>query len=428
MSNLSDTVLKDKRDAERMFCACVMVQHEMVRHDCGWLSPDLFSDDRYKKFWSNVIDGVDSSTAAMDAGVFTELIGAQMEIVSSMAYPAFARSISEGAYMVDISERLPRIAALIGRRDKEKLYHEIESLTTIKLTSGIVIENAIEIAMKFAELVGKDDVTIKTGIGSYDKNIGGYARKTLNIIAARPSMGKTALAWQIVRNFVAGGKRVIFFSLEMPSTTLWARAVCGALRINLQDFFSNRIGETQKTLIINKSADLMNLYGNMLMIDDSSGIDSPHIWQGIAEYRPDAIVVDHSSLVCDKNNDEILRLGEITRSGKDMAREFDIPVIYLQQLSRATENYTRKDKRPTMSDLRGSGKIEENADTVTFIYRNDYYEMNDNPDEWSETELIVAKNRDGKRNTASKVHYNLIDQWFYGKEEKDSIISERRKP
>ena len=133
--------------------------------------------------------------------------------------------------------------------------------------------------------------------------------------------------------------------------------------------------------------------------------------------KPTAIVVDHLSLLSDRADNEVKRLGNITWAGKQIAKEFGLVAIYLQQLSRGLTQ--RQDKRPVLTDLRDSGETEQNADTVTFIHSDNYYGDSNKSDSdlWSETSLIIAKDRDGVRNVDAEVYFNTSEQWFYSGDE-----------
>jgi replicative DNA helicase len=340
-----------------------------------------------------------------------------------MGYEAFAQSIADDNYMFSIAEKLGPMAAAIGTRDQVRLQNLITKISDRATTTSYEIPTAYDVALEFAETVGLDNQMHKTGITPYDNAIGGLAVNTLNLIAARPSVGKTALAWQIARNMAAAGKKVIYFGLEMSATALWARAACGATELSLKDHYNNNFDDNTILKLIDVSATLMNNYGENLLIDDRSKLSSADIWKAVAKYQPNIIIVDHISLLSDKAENEIKRLGNITWEGKQIAKEYNLVSIYLQQLNRGVEN--RTEKRPTMSDLRDSGETEQNADTITFIYRADYYKVGQ-PPLVSDTELIIAKNRDGDRNIVASVRYHLKRQWFYSRAELDADIEARR--
>lgn len=414
--NLTESIIQHKRNAEKLFCSSVLIQADLARTNCGWLRPDQFTDQRYKSYWSLVQNGAEAATAAMQTQVYDDLLAGQNEIVSSMEYESFAKIIAEDDYFINIASTLPKMAKHLIARDGESLQKSITELSQGKPEAGRDIMTAYEIGVNFSEILGKEGIAIKTNILPYDQGTGGLSKCALHIIAARPSMGKTSCAWQIARNMAVQKKKVIYFSLEMDATKLWARAVCGLSGVAWKKIKENSITNAEHTRLIDKSGELMNLYGEYLMVDDRSRMTSEDIWQSVAKIKPDCIIVDHAGLMADKAENDVKRMGAIIWAGKTMAKEFDLVAIYLQQLSRGLMQ--RNDKRPIMTDLRDSGEIEQNADTVTFLHRDDYYEAaEETPEEWSKTEMIIAKDRDGERNIAANVYYNVRDQWFYDKRE-----------
>ena len=413
---VDEKVIVHKKRAESMFCACVLSNAELVLHDCRWLDPDIFSNNLLKAFWKAVLEGVQATQAAIDTKVLSHLVEMNAEILSTMDYISYARVIADDHHMLQIALKLGPMAKAIGDRDQEKLNKLIVSMSGEKQISDTAIPTAFDVALSFAESIGLDNQTIQTYITPFDIALGGYELGTLNLIAARPSMGKTALAWQIARNMAANGKKVIYFSLEMSRNSLWARAACGSMEYNIKDYYNNKLSKEQMSKLVDASASLMNAYGENLLIDDRSRLTSEDIWKAVATYKPSCIVVDHISLLSDRADNEIKRLGNITWTGKQIAKEYNLVSVYLQQLNRGmeSERVSIEAKRPVMSNLRDSGETEQNADTVTFIYRKDYYEVGE-PPLVSDTELIIAKNRNGERNIVAYTKYHLKRQWFYSR-------------
>lgn len=424
---VDEKVIFHKKRAESMFCACVLSNAELVLHDCRWLDPDIFSNNLLKAFWKAVLEGVQATQAAIDTKVLSHLVEMNAEILSTMDYISYARVIADDHHMLMIALKLGPIAKAIGERDQEKLNKLVANLTSERHISSVKLATAYDVALEFAESIGLDNQTLQTLVSPYDNAMGGYALGTLNLIAARPSMGKTALAWQIARNMAANGNKVIYFSIEMTKKMLWARAALGALEYSVKDYLNNKLSQEQQSKLVDTSANIMNAYGSNLLIDDRSRLTSEDIWKAVSEYKPSCIVVDHISLLSDKADNEIKRLGNITWTGKQIAKEYNLVSVYLQQLNRGTENERTsiEAKRPVMSNLRDSGETEQNADTVTFIYRKDYYEVGE-PPLVSDTELIIAKNRNGERNIIANAKYHLKRQWFYSRTELEQEADLRR--
>jgi len=415
--NIEETIIQHKRNAERLFCAATLIQQDMVKHDCGWLRPEIFTDDIYKKFWQSVLNGKDAIQVAIEQKVYSQLLEAQTELISSMAYESFAKTISEDNYYLKTAESLPKIVKNITSRDREGLLLSVQKMIDEKPETGIRLKTAVDVGLSFAELLGSGTLSIRTGISPFDKATGGLAYSALHLIAARPSMGKSTLAWQIARNMVVQGHKTIYFSVEQSAESLWAKAACGVSGVDWKKVKTNTMTPDEHNKLLEVSGSLMDTYGDTLIIDDRARLTSEDIWQAVAQEKPTAIVVDHLSLLSDRADNEVKRLGNITWAGKQIAKEFGLVAIYLQQLSRGLTQ--RQDKRPVLTDLRDSGETEQNADTVTFIHSDNYYGDSNKSDSdlWSETSLIIAKDRDGVRNVDAEVYFNTSEQWFYSGDE-----------
>ena len=242
---------------------------------------------------------------------------------------------------------------------------------------------------------------LPTGFEDLDNLTSGLHGSDFIILAARPSMGKTAFALNVVQNVAiraakkVGGapKTVAFFSLEMSKEQLVQRMLCAEANIDSQRLRIGELRDEDWAMLINTADTLSsaNIY-----IDDTAGITAMDMRSRArrlkAEHGLDLIVVDYLQLMQGsgkKNNsgDRQQEVSEISRSLKALARELDVPVIALSQLSRSVE--ARQVKRPMLSDLRESGSLEQDADIVAFLYREDYY--NPETENKNITELIIAK-------------------------------------
>lgn len=251
---------------------------------------------------------------------------------------------------------------------------------------------------------------LPAGFADLDKLTSGLHPSDFIILAARPSMGKTALALNIVQNValrahkVIGGepRSVAFFSLEMSKEQLVNRMLCAEAGIDSQRL---RVGEMRDEDWPHLWDACDTMSRAKIYIDDTAGITAMDMRSRArrlkAEHGLDLIVVDYLQLMQGsgkRNNsgDRQQEVSEISRSLKALARELDVPVLALSQLSRSVES--RQVKRPMLSDLRESGSLEQDADIVAFLYREDYY----NPEtENKHTELIIAKHRNGPVDTVN---------------------------
>ena len=244
-------------------------------------------------------------------------------------------------------------------------------------------------------------VGISTGLPCMDRITGGWRGGQLVILAARPAMGKTAVALHFAQAAAGAGVPVCIFSLEMPATQLGGRMLVGASGVDARAFRSGAVSTEDWKRIEPGAARLGEL---PVTIIDTPSISMPAIRAQCRvlqrQGRCGMVVIDYLQLMqgsgYGKNNENrVVVVGEISRSLKIMAKELNVPVICLSQLSRAVES--RTDKRPILSDLRESGAIEQDADSVMFLYRDEYY--NPNTEETGTAECIVAKNRHGETGT-----------------------------
>ena len=245
---------------------------------------------------------------------------------------------------------------------------------------------------------------ISSGFKDLDTLTAGLQKSDLILVAARPSMGKTAFTLNIASYVGLHGQRVAFFSLEMSKEQLMQRMLCSEGGIDASRLRTGQLDETEWNRLV-ETAD--KLSRAPVFIDDTAGITVMELRSKArrlkAEHGLDLIIIDYLQLMqgSGKRNysgDRQQEVSEISRSLKALARELDVPVLCLSQLSRGPEK-GRADKRPMLSDLRDSGSIEQDADCVLFLYRDSYY-ASQNPDgaevDADTAECIVAKNRHGE--------------------------------
>lgn len=255
----------------------------------------------------------------------------------------------------------------------------------------------VELSLKKIEetMSLKGNITgISSGFIELDDMTAGFHGGELIIVAARPSMGKTALGLNLVSHAALREKKsVAFFSVEMPKEQLMMRILASESKINMSQIRVGRIDDGSWSRLINTAAKLSE---SKLFINDTSGI-SPFEIRSIARKQKskhglDMIVIDYLQLMSMKQRMESREreVSEISKSLKALSKELDIPVIALAQLNRGVEG--RSDRRPMLSDLRESGSIEQDADVIMMIYREDYYEK-ENPT--GAAEIIIGKQRNG---------------------------------
>jgi len=250
-----------------------------------------------------------------------------------------------------------------------------------------------------------------TGYTDLDNVINGLADEDFVVIGARPSMGKTAFAVNVAENISDGGDQVLFFSLEMKKTALGQRALARKARVDLKNIIRAELSDQEWSRV---SEGLNTLGRSKVWIDDSPGLTIHDIRARsrafVAKHGKCKIMVDYLQYVSvtDGRSETKDHVSTVSRGLKNLARELKTPVVALSQLSRSLE--ARTNKRPMMSDLRESGAIEQDADIIMFVYRDEVY----NPDtkEPGIAEIITAKNRNGPTGT-SKLGFTGSLSTFY---------------
>lgn len=264
---------------------------------------------------------------------------------------------------------------------------------------------------------------IPTGIGDLDRMITGLNRSDLILLAARPGMGKTSFALNIARHAACTCKKTVaFFSLEMSKEQLVSRLLSTEALVSGTKLRTGKLNKEEWSRLI-PASDILRK--TELYLDDSPGITITEMKSRLRRLKNlDLVIIDYLQLMASgrRIDNRVQEISEITRNLKILAKEMNVPVITLSQLSRASEQ--RTDHRPQLSDLRDSGSIEQDADIVLFLYREGYYsdKSADNaaaPNaDMNSGECIVAKNRHGEASTV-KLHWQGEFMRFSGTESRD---------
>ena len=263
---------------------------------------------------------------------------------------------------------------------------------------------------------------ISTGIGDLDRVITGLNRSDLILLAARPGMGKTSFALNIARNAACTSKKTVaYFSLEMSKEQLASRLLSTEALISGTKLRTGKLNDEEWSRLIPASDVLSKAE---LYLDDTPGITITEMKSRLRRLRNlDLVVIDYLQLMGSgrRIDNRVQEISEITRNLKILAKEMNVPVITLSQLSRASEQ--RTDHRPQLSDLRDSGSIEQDADIVLFLYREGYYseksaEQAAPTADMNSGECIVAKNRHGEAKSV-KLHWQGEFMRFTGTEARD---------
>jgi len=411
-------------EAERAVLGACILDREAFVDVTEFLSPDDFYDLNYRDVYnvmlemarhSRPVDMLTLSAELQDRGLYDKLGGQSFiaSIIDSTPTAANAeyharivrdkaihrRLISAGNAITrmgydeskDISELLEDAERLVFEVSRSRNEANFKSIAEVMPTTIAKIQEAFE--REDTGLTG-----ISSGFDGIDRLTSGLQRGALNIIAARPSMGKTALAMNIARNVAVDSKLpVLVFSLEMGADQLVTRLLGAEARMNLQELLNGTFAKNDWRTLQDAVSKLIEA---PLYIDDSSILSTIEMKARARRFKAKhgelgLIVVDYLQLMSasrtmDSKQNEV---AEISRGLKAIARELEVPVIALSQLSRAVES--RNEKTPQLSDLRDSGAIEQDADLVALLYRASYYAKDQEASNDSSASLDIAKNRNG---------------------------------
>ena len=321
-----------------------------------------------------------------ERAITRELIGVAHEI-AEVGYNPEGR---DSADILDLAES--KVFEIAERRTGEN-----EGPRDVEAVLGKTIDR-LEVLVK----TNKEVTGVTTGFTDLDKKTSGLQPSDLIIVAARPSMGKTTFAMNLVENaMMSEEKPVLVFSLEMPSEQIMMRMLASLSRVDQTKIRTAQLDDEDWARISNTMAMLKDK--DRLFVDDSSGLTPMDVRSRARKLARERggislIMIDYLQLmrVPSLSDNRTLEIAEISRSLKALAKELEVPVVALSQLNRSLEQ--RADKRPVNSDLRESGSIEQDADLIMFIYRDEVY--HENSEEKGVAEIIIGKQRNGPIGTS----------------------------
>ena len=432
-----DRLLPHDIEAEEAVIGSLLIDGEAISRIGGKLKPEDFYRERNRICYQATITLYERSEPLDQITVSRELAHhQQLEAVGGMAYLSHLVSITPTSVHIEYYAALVVRAAtmrniiaaaadimLMGyestvdaddtiRQAEERLYRvrtgeRREGFVSLRSIYDRFLEDRANI--DFPE--GALDMPVLTGFSDLDQLIGGMQRSDMLILGARPGLGKSALAVNLSVNAASGGATIGIFSLEMSGEQLGLRILASEAMIDSHRLRLGLYSDAEEHRIIQAIGELSDL---PIYIDDTpfqTMLDIRSNTRRLSlEHGVDLIVVDYLQLVqgADRSGrmgNRVHEISEISRSLKGMARDLHIPVVTCSQLSRVVEN--RPNHRPLLSDLRDSGSIEQDADIVMFIYRDDFYHT---PDQWEQlypgtqyprgiAEIILAKHRHGPTGT-----------------------------
>ena len=409
-------------EAEQSVIGALIMDPAVLDKIAGFLKPEHFYHDKYGKVYETIlfmsldneqIDFVTVLEKVRQADIYDEEEGKRVlfdlaqSVPTSANAPAYARIIEQKAKLRQLINACQNISeAAYAQTDdvsvildmaESRIYEIMESRANTELTH---IRQAILQSYDSLSTLSRNQgkyLGLSTNFSSLDNYLMGLGAGNLVLIAARPGMGKTAFALNIAENIgVKDNKTIAVFSLEMSTEELANRMLSSHSGVTNNKFRKGDLVDNE-WIRLNQSAEILskaNIY-----LDDTPGITVPQIKAKLRRLKNvDLAIIDYLQLMesAKKIDSRTQEVSDISRALKLMAKEFGIPVIALSQLSRGPES--RPDKRPQMSDLRESGAIEQDADMILLLYRDDYYnkENSENP---GICECIIAKNRHGSAGT-----------------------------
>jgi len=427
MNNMIDRVPPHNNEAEQSVIGAIFLDPQALITAAEVLMPEDFYRLAHERIFNTMLNLSDKGQA-IDVVTVTEELSAtkELENVGGISYlTEIANSVPTAAnifhYAKIVEEkallrRLIRVATSIvedgyAREDEveallseaEKKMMEVSSRKNagdFKHIKDVLVSTYDNIELLHAQ---KGDVTgIPSGFTDLDKLTAGFQRNDLIIVAARPSVGKTAFALNVAQNVATKtDEKVAIFSLEMGAEQLVMRMLCAEGNIDAQVL---RTGSLQAEDWRKLTMAMGSLSNAGIFIDDASGLRVNEIRAKCRRLKQEhglgMVIIDYLQLIEGSGRSGENRqqeVSEISRSLKGIARELEIPVIALSQLSRGVEQ--RQDKRPMLSDLRESGSIEQDADIVSFLYREDYYDKETENENM--IEIIIAKQRNGPTGTVT---------------------------
>jgi replicative DNA helicase len=432
-----DTGLPANIDAEKTILGAILLDNAAHSEAAEKLEADDFSLDSHRRIYMRMSELIDAQRAVDIVTLANEL--ARYKEVEAVGGVAYLASLTEGLPRRPVIEEYIRIvkdksllrklmlicsSAIARAADQSEdaigvldvtesqllevsekgLTQGLESLDKIVANSFGSIDNLYK---QSREVTG-----VSTGFIEFDRMTSGLQKGELVIIAARPSMGKTALAINIAQNAaLLHGAKVAVFSLEMSKASLLRRMLASQASVDQQKLQKGFLGREDHDKLQNALGQLVESH---IFIDDSAGISLAEMRAKARRLKQNAggldlVVVDYLQLMTASlpsggkkgYENRTQEVSAISRGLKAMAKELDVPLVALSQLSRASER-RGDDKRPMLSDLRESGSIEQDADVVAFIHREAYYNHNKeelSAEELAKSEIILAKQRNGPTGT-----------------------------
>lgn len=427
-NNLNLTTLPYNLEAEQAVLGSVLIDPECMEQIVTIVKQEYFYLPQHRAIFGSMMSMFSGSKAKIDPVVIADvlakeghydlaggrdyLIALRDSVPSTANVETYAHIVEEQYFLralITISQEIIENASggeananTLLDSAEQKIYdiRQGRDVNGPKKISDVIVNDVYD---RLHKLTGEDKEQFKaipSGFGMLDKYITGLNKSDFILIGARPAMGKTSFALNLATNItMLAKKKCIFFSLEMTKEQLAERLLSARAGIPSQKLRTGELTDDEWVRLGNAAGDFEDAE---LYLDDVSSTTVPEIKSKTRRLKNvDVVLIDYLGLIqsATRKENRVQEVSEITRNLKMMAKDLNIPVICCAQLSRGTEA-RGKSHKPQLSDLRESGSIEQDADIVMFLYREEYYknELSDDKQEdidESSTELIVAKNRHG---------------------------------
>ncbi len=423
MTGSKTRVPPQSQDIERSVLGAILLDNEALPKAIETISdPDDFYNPKHRNIFDAMLslyeknEPVDMMTVAEELRKKGNIDSASIEYLAElMDFSATSANVRIHSKIIKEKSTLRKLITVAGEV-VTLAYEDTEDVDTVldqveRMVMEISQERARKSLVKIRDIVKESVKTIEslyaskqlvtgvpTGFKDLDEKTAGLHPSDLIIIAGRPSMGKTAITMNIAQNLAVNDeKRVVaIFSLEMSSEQLVLRMLCSEARVSSQRLRTGYFAQSDWPKL---TAAAGRLHNCNIYIDDTPGVNVLDIRAKARRLqaesgRLDLIIIDYLQLMSSRGKVEsrVLEVSEITRSLKQLAKELSTPVIAISQLSRKVED--RQVKRPQLADLRESGSIEQDADLVLFVYREEFYHP-EKPEAQNVADLIIGKQRNG---------------------------------
>jgi replicative DNA helicase len=404
--------------SEQAIIGCILKKNETIDQALQIVKPVDFYDSRTQRIYKSIlemyskdikIDEISLISQLKNENILEELGGEAFitEIMLSSFYTPnidqYCKSVKEKALLRSLIQAAEEIKdnSLSQRYDVNEIVERAESLifeiSQDNLDKGLVrVSETMEETLRLLNELSLSDgeiTGVTTGLDIVDDKLSGLQNSQLILLAARPAMGKTALGLTMARNAAEAGQSVAFFSLEMSTYQLNQRLISMVSMVELEKIITGKIEDREWPEIITA---VKKIKEKDLFVDETPGISLSELRSKAkrlkAEHGLQLIVIDYLQLMTGEGrfDNRQQEIASISRGLKSLSKELNCPILSLAQLSREADK--RSDHKPILSDLRESGAIEQDADVVMLLYREDYYNEEDNP---NIAKIILAKHRNG---------------------------------